>query len=290
MSTIRLLFKSLLAPTFFSFLLFVLVFASCNSKQKENQKWVDSVLQVCDSIEEDTLVYDIVDPEVSVSVDEYFIDFLYAFTHNSKFMTARASYPLTFVDGLGKEHTIRNERDMRTYYTPDNPEFFFMLLDDSNSIDDAFNIDVKDMSMYMVDFKSDIIKLLECKRTAGQWMLVNTDEMPLASFAFGDFMYFYDKFSTDSLFQRDHISQPLSISIPDEDDETIKIVGTIDAEQFCVFAPSLPQDNLLIIDNGLIKQDPKKVVMVKCGMGSGMMELLTFEHNNGTWNLTFLEQ
>lgn len=290
MSVIRSFFNRLLTDLCLFSIATACLFCSCNGKHAADQRWVDSVLNVCDSLPDDTLVYDMPSENVSSMVDEYFNDFIYTFSHNKRFQQSRILFPLNVYDGNGeKMREITNSKDMNLFFPLNAPDSYVMLLNDVSQVEDASSTMIV-ADLQLIDFDQECVRRLECERQNGQWMLNKAEEFTLDSHPFGDFLKFYNSFSSDSVYQIQHIAQPLSISIPDEDDENDLIEGTIDAAQFPVFAPVLPKGKILMVDYGQIVSNPHKVVMVKCGMGSGMMDIMSFEEEEGEWKLVSMEQ
>lgn len=290
MSVIRSFFTRLLSVFYLSALCCGLVCGSCGGKQDANQRWVDSVLSICDSIPEDSLVYDVTEDVISESVDEYFFDFVYAFTHNPKFLKTRTMLPLSIFDAEGSElREIKDDQEIMNLFNMGDADSYVMLLNESSQLENDMVSTALAADIQMVDFVSDRVRKLECERQNGQWMLSKVSEFPINVHPYSDFLQFYRSFSTDSVFQLNHIAQPLDISLPDEEEGGI-IEGTIDAVQFPVFAPVLPQDRMMLVDYGQMPECANKVVMVKCGLASGMMDILTFKENDGNWILTSVEQ
>ena len=103
-----------------------------------------------------------------------------------------------------------------------------------------------------------------------------------------DFYRFYAKFSSDSVFQAQSLAPMLNVSIHDTEDELSIIEGTIDASQWVSFCPEVPQN---VISNIRYNQHytNQRVVMQKCGMGTGLQEVFTFNNEGHGWRLTSYE-
>ncbi len=266
-------------------------FVSCSGKQSANQDWVDSVLEDCDSIPEDTLVYEIEETPISKGVDENFIDFFYTFTHNRQFQLERLQLPLAVKDTDGEVlRNIRKLSDFDKEFTPSSKEYYVLLLSDISELEQDFSSKAKSVEVDVINLASNEYRFFDCVRKDEGWTVTAVSELPLASHPYGSFWRFYHQFVQDSVYQVAHINQPLAISLPDEDNDGELIEGNIDADQFSVFAPEMPNGHVLMIHYNGIEKDAKHVVMVKCGVSSSMMDIMTFECEEGEWKLVKLEE
>jgi len=125
------------------------------------------------------------------------------------------------------------------------------------------------------------------QRRDRRWMLTAIRSQGLAENELADFLVFYARFSSDTLFQQQCIAQPLRLSVfdPEEDDY---IEGTIDARQWRSFCPEVPATVVTNVIYGQVYR-PDHMVLQKCGSASGMQELFTFQRERGGWRLTSYE-
>lgn len=270
----------------------VVLFSSCSGKQSSNQSWVDSVLESYDSIPDDSLVFSVEDAPVSQTVDEYFIDFLFTFTHNKQFQKSRTCLPISILNRAGEVvQSVSSVEDINDFLDFGSLDCYFMLLHDVSQLESDYMTTTNDVVLSLVDLDDSSVKNLGCERVNGEWHLNRAAEFSLDSFSYGNFLHFYHNFAVDNDFQTEHVAQPLNISIPDEEEDGHFIEGTIDANQFSVFSPELPHGKLLLLDyDNHHADETNKVVMVKCGLGSGMMDIMTFAECDGDWKLTSIEQ
>lgn len=271
--------------------LMAVIICGCKGKQTADDRWVDSVLKECDSIPEDTLVYEIEEQVVSKTVDEYFNDFFYTFTHNKQFQAERTIFPLIVTNELG-EHVleVKDEDDFKHYFSTGSSDCYVMLINNLSRLEEDPASTAENVDLHIVDPEETVIKKFGCSRQEGQWTLCRAEEIPVDSHPYGRFLKFYQSFATDTVFQQKHVAQSFNVSIPDEDDFGNIVEGTVEAEQFSSFAPVLPQGKLLFVDYDQAILSSNKIIMVKCGLGSGMMDIMTFEEEDGDWKLTGIEQ
>ena len=120
-------------------------------------------------------------------------------------------------------------------------------------------------------------------------MLADLNDNSFAEDELSDFLTFYAHFSVDSVFQAESIAQPLTIRMMDPDDELGVIDGTIDALQWSIFCPDVPEGVISNIRYGQSYDNPRHIVLQKCGISNGMQELFTFDKTGGRWRLTAYE-
>lgn len=264
---------------------------SCNGKQSAQQEWVDSVLEECDTIPEDTLVYEIEEAPLSVGVDENFMDFFYTFTHNRNFMLSRLQLPLSVRNEEGEElRVLRKLSDFDKEFLASAKDYYVLLLSDMSELEADLSSSAREAEVHVIDLNNNVFRLFGCVRKDDGWKVSSESESPLSEHPNSSFWNFYHHFVQDSVYQVAHISQPLSISLPDEESEGELIEGNIDADQYVVFAPELPMSHVLMIHFNDIKRNPNHVIFIKCGVSSSMMDILTFERVDGEWKLVKLEE
>ena len=104
-----------------------------------------------------------------------------------------------------------------------------------------------------------------------------------------DFLTFYARFSSDTLYQQAHIEQPLKVMVLDPEEDDSYIEGTINAEQWRSFCPDVPQGVISNIRYGVQRYRPKRMILQKSGSSNGMQELFFFTKEDNEWYLTRYE-
>lgn len=264
---------------------------ACNSKQRADEAWVDSVLQAIDSIPDEQLDYAVEEVPLSTAVDGDFNDFIYTFLNNGQFQAERVSWPLHVTDHTGSElRSISSGKELREMFRQAPTDYFVMFLNDVSQLEEDVSSSRDDAFVHLVDLDRSQVSRCSYVRQEGHWMMGDVCELDFDEHPLGSFLSFYRQFASDSIYQIDHVAQPLDIVVPDEDDETGYIEGTIDADQFPLFSPELPAGIMMVVDYGQLASHAHRIVMAKCGMGNGMMDLLTFEHEGGEWKLVKMEE
>ena len=101
-----------------------------------------------------------------------------------------------------------------------------------------------------------------------------------------DFVDFYARFVTDSVYQSKHIHTPLKFITIDPDDEFSILETTLDLNQWYAFRPVLPTDRLSNINYGQKNEDQSTTKILKVnGIGNGYSTVFYFRKKRGEWEL-----
>lgn len=285
----------------YTFVCIGFVLFSCkDAKRAEDEAWVESVLEDSDSVLQDSLVYDVVDVPLSDAVDENFNDFLYAFLYNTNFQSARISLPVSVssCDGKG-DMVLKRFSDFHDLLSSVDQSYYVLILNNLDELESDPSSFATHSAVNLVNLQEGSVNRLVCSREKGEWNVSSIRSFSFDSAESCDFLHFYQQFALDSLYRQSHLSQPIGISMVDDDGEVIE--GTIDPDQFSVFSPELPFGNFILLEYGdagmasgsMVPMLPNivgKCVMVKCGMASSMMDVLCFERDGSEWVLTRLEE
>ncbi|MDL2304535.1 DUF4348 domain-containing protein, partial [Bacteroides sp. OttesenSCG-928-D19] len=124
------------------------------------------------------------------------------------------------------------------------------------------------------------------ERINGRWMLEAVNQHTVNDEKKDRFIDFFVHFSTDSVFQLRHISDPLQFVTTDPDDDFAILESVLDPNQWLAFKPELSQEKLSNISYGQKNEDtsPTKIVQVK-GIGNGFLNTLFFRKKHGKWIL-----
>ena len=115
-------------------------------------------------------------------------------------------------------------------------------------------------------------------------MLMAVGETPLAANENGDFLAFYQRFATDSLYQRSHVADPVEFRTYDS--ETFEeISGVVDVDQWFAFRPDLPRDVITNLRYGQPYAGSDCRIVVINGLSSSLSCNLTFKRWGKTWRL-----
>ena len=144
------------------------------------------------------------------------------------------------------------------------------------------------VSLQRINLNDGTIRNFQFVREEGRWNLEAIREETFNDDALNDFLSFYARFCSDSLFQAQSIADPLHIVIQDNEDEDGSINGIIDADQWETFCPEVPSGIISNIRKGQ-SYGGRKIVLRKSGLSNGLQEIFTFTKERGNWRLTRYE-
>lgn len=271
----------------------VAMLLSCGGKGSDtNQEEVDLLL--ADTIPVDTLAQVEeelgIDEESSPALDGIFNDFLFAYLHSRTLRQERTTSPLPL------EHSQRPTELLEDF----NPEFEFAFLsgeyfttlygnvsqmraeDDEELEEDSI------VSLQRINLNDGTIRNYRFLREEGHWQLAAIREETFGDDDLSDFLNFYARFCSDSIFQSQSIADPLHISLQDSEDEDEIINGIIDADQWQTFCPEVPSGIISNIRKGQT-YGGHRIVMRKSGLSNGLQEIFTFNKERTGWRLTRYE-
>ena len=273
----------------------LLLVVSCRQARMEVNAVADDTQEPADTLESDSVLF-FQDEDEGLSLEyhatEVFGDFIFAFTHNTRFQAERIRFPLPVTDTEGEESVIRSGRQFRSEFRLPGNDYYTLLLGDINQMS-VFQNDtaLSEVSFQCVNLQKLSMVNYDFRRTDGRWYLTHRHHGPLSAEQM-DFFHFYQRFVTDTLFQEESLAPQLSITIPeDEEDEQDEeeVEGTIDRSQWPVFRPGMPRDEFVNIYFGQTYPDPHTVHLLQCGISNGLLDIFTFRREEGRWRLTSYE-
>ena len=272
--------------------LLMLAAASCRNGQTEKQELEADSTETADSLVLDTLsefeekVEELSFPEGRAEV---FSDFIFTFVNNRRFQAERIKFPLPMEEADGTQREITSGRDFCADFQWPSREEYTMLLTDAGQMEDYQNdLDLSEAEVQLISLPASTIRGYQFRRTAGKWQLFSRRSYhPDGRLA--DFLRFYNRFSTDSLFQQESLADVLRYATTDPDGEQERLEGTLHPDQWSAFRPELPQGVITNINFGQQLEHADQIVLLQCGTSSGMMDTYTFRFERGGWKLVSYE-
>lgn len=131
-----------------------------------------------------------------------------------------------------------------------------------------------------------MVKKYYFERVKGAWMLEGINLRSIERKESEDFVDFFARFASDSLFQSNRVQDPLLFVTTDPDDDFSILETTLDLNQWLAFKPTLPTDRLSNINYGQQNDDHSatKILALK-GIGNGFSNILYFQRKDGEWKL-----
>ena len=246
---------------------FLLVFLmSCGNKKTKMDPFatitnlVDSASHKADTVPE---VEEDNDPK-PIEADESFDDFIYSYASDDALQRQRTKFPLPFYN-VDTSSKIEKE-DWEHDYLFTQQSYYTLLFDDEDDLEL-----VGDTALTSVQ---------------GVWMLEAINLRQIEQGENEDFVAFYSRFVTDSIYQSRHIREPLKYITIDPDDEFSILETTLDLNQWYAFRPVLPVDKLSNINYGQKNSDNSNTKILKVnGIGNGYTNIFYFRRHRGEWEL-----
>lgn len=219
-----------------------------------------------------------------IEADESFDDFIYSFASDDTLQRQRVKFPLPYYN---KDNASKIEKK---FWKHDNlffkQSYYTLIFDSEEEMDLVGNTALTSVQVEWIFIPKRMMKKYYFERVKGAWMLEAINLNSIAKTDDEDFVDFYGRFVSDSLFQCQRIRQPLQFVTSDPDDDFSILETTLDLNQWFAFKPALPTEKLSNINYGQ-KNDVRsmtKILALK-GIGNGFSNLLYFQRRGGEWEL-----
>lgn len=270
----------------FSGLLLLLFIAACGNKQKTSDPFaaltlmVDSARQQPDSLQQP--VED--ESPKPIEADELFDDFIFNYASDDALQRQRTIFPLPYY----KDDTpVKIEKKYWEHdYLFSQQSYYTLLFDREEDMDMVGDTALTSVQVEWVYLKTRMVKKYYFERIKGAWMLEAINLRKIEKGENEDFVDFYTRFVTDSVYQSKHIHTPLKFITIDPDDEFSILETTLDLNQWYAFRPVLPTDRLSNINYGQKNEDQSTTKILKVnGIGNGYSTVFYFRKKRGEWEL-----
>ena len=223
-------------------------------------------------------------------LDGVFDDFLFAYLHSHALRQERTAKPLR-LEQKERPTEMLEQFDPAFELSFLSGEYLTTFYGNAAQMqaedDEEFEEDSV-VSLQRINLNDGTIRNFLFFREEGRWQLDAIHEATFIDDDLSDFLGFYARFCSDSLFQRQSIANPLHIVLQDPEDEEGSIDGTIDADQWQTVCPEVPSGIISNIRKGQ-HYGQHRVVMRKSGQSNGLQEIFTFTKDKGDWHLTKYE-
>lgn len=283
----------------FQWLLLAFLIVSCNSKKPDEV--AASQITEADTLEgeEDDFFGESLseeegersDEKLMRNIDEFFGDFIYLFVNNHKLQSSRIKFPLPCVKIInGKADTTWYETNTWTHdrIFPD-PEYYTVLFSQEKQMELENVTGFRKIDVEQIYLSERYIKNYHFMKEEGIWQLAELSYTSFPRSGMESFLDFYYQFASDERFQQKSVSDPLHYITADPEDDFSNIEGTLSSEQWMAFRPELPKKIITNICYGQKIDHPSRMLFVKRGFSSGMVNILTFAKRNGKWKLISYE-
>ena len=267
------------------FLLLAFLISCGNKKAKMDPfatiaEMVDSAGYKADTLQEAEVKEE---PKPMVA-DELFDDFIFNYASDDALQRQRTVFPLPYYD---RDTPLKIEADFWKHdYLFTKQNYYTLLFDKEEDMDMVGDTTLTSVQVEWIFLKTRMVKRYYFERKRGMWMLeaINLREMEKGENE--DFVEFYTRFVTDSVYQSKHISHPLQFITIDPDDEFSILETTLDVDQWYAFRPVMPADRLSNINYGQKNEDLSDTKILKVnGIGNGYSNIFYFRKRGKGWEL-----
>lgn len=241
---------------------------------------VDSVLHHTDSVSNEKL------PEAPVptDVDESFDDFIYNFASDDVLQRQRVKFPLSYYKENKKISIGKQEWKHDNLFVKQN--YYTLLFDREEDMDLAGDTSLTSVQVEWFFIKKRLLKRYYFERIKGAWILEAINLRPVEKNEDTGFIDFFNRFVSDSLYQSQHVLDPLVFVTSDPDDDFSILETTISRNQWFAFKPQLPLERLSNINYGQRNNgDSSTKILALKGIGNGFSNILYFRRRGGEWEL-----
>ena len=265
----------------------VLVFlVSCGNKKPKMDPFttitemVDSASHKADTLQQ----VEVQEEPQPLEADELFDDFIFNYASDDALQRKRTVFPLPYYN---RDTPIKiEERFWKHDYLFTKQNYYTLLFDNENDMDMVGDTTLKSVQVEWIYLKTRMVKKYNFERKEGMWMIEAINMRPIEEGEGENFVDFYTRFVTDSVYQSKHITTPLQFVTIDPDDEFSILETTLDVNQWYAFRPSLPTDRLSNINYGQKNEDTSRTKILKVnGIGNGYSNVFYFRRRGGEWEM-----
>lgn len=250
-----------------------------------------------DSLMTDTMVADTVDSISSLvetspmptAADELFDDFFFNFAGSKKVQMKRINFPLVVVENGKKSLVEKSKWKMEHFFMQQG--YYTLIFDNRKQLGIMKDTTVNEVTVERIAIAKGMVKRWHFVRTAGQWKLADVNTISLKQHEDAAFLTFYQKFATDPDFQQASLTDAVTFTGPDPEDDFSTMTGEILPEQWPMFAPWMPSGTIYNIIYG--NHSPSKASSVRYffmrGIANGMQTDMMFVRQGGKWKLKKVE-
>lgn len=259
---------------------------SCGNKKTKIDPFA-TITEMVDSVHHktDTLQQAEVKEEPKpMEADELFDDFIFNYASDDALQRQRTLFPLPYYKG---DTVVKiEEKYWKHDYLFTQQNYYTLLFDDEEDMEVVGDTTLKSVQVEWIYLKTHMAKKYYFERKNGMWMLEAINLRKIETDENEDFVGFYTRFVTDSLYQNRHIYNPMQFITIDPDDDFSILETTLDKNQWYAFRPTMPTDKLSNINYGQKNEDQSNTKILKVnGIGNGYSNIYYFRKRNGQWEL-----
>lgn len=262
---------------------------ACSGQKTEEAEVYEDPQENNATLENDSLAQANEEDALPARADELFDDFLFNYSQDSTVQMRRTAFPLPYYKENEKEEVARSEWKKDPLFS--TMDFYSVLFTNQNEMELEKDTALNRVQMeYLYLDKKSAKRYNFLRNPKGFWILYKIVEEPFNEQRDPvEFLSFYERFATDSLFQREHVAEEVNFITFDPDDEFKTVECGINVDQWFAFKPELPTDLLTQVNYGQNVSGLGDKVINFRGNSNGFNNTLTFKRKNDTWILTSFE-
>lgn len=242
-----------------------------------------------DSMEEDTTSSDtlsemIEEENMPAAADELFDDFFFNYAASRKVQKERTKFPLP-VDSWGKQKTIEEKNWVREHFFMQQG-YYTLIFHKASQMKMVKDTAINEVVVERIAINKNMVTRWHFARIRGLWYMNAMSHIALSQHEDANFIKFYQRFVTDSAFQRHSLAESISFTGPDPDDDFSTMTGEIMPEQWSMFVPWMPSGTLYNIKYG---NKPYPVTNTRLfyvrGIANGLQMDMVFTRKGKNWQL-----
>lgn len=257
----------------------------CVDKKNQTADSLSADSMAEDTMAEDTLSTLISQTPLSKAADELFDDFFFNFAANKKLQFKRIKFPLpVYKDGKVEKQITKDQWKMDYFFMRQG--YYTLIFDNLKQMAVVKDTSIHQVTVEKILLKNNIVKQFKFDKLQGEWTLTSIAFISVHSTANGSFLHFYQRFSTDSVFQIKSMNDKVVFTAPDPDDDFNTITGTIIPEQWPGFKPPfIPKGLIYNILYGQKYVAGKQKVFVVRGIANDLEIEMVFQLKKNGWKL-----
>ncbi|MDY6206156.1 MAG: DUF4348 domain-containing protein [Prevotella sp.] len=216
--------------------------------------------------------------------DELFDDFIFNFAANSKLQRQRVQFPLP-VKAKGKLTNLDKSK-WKTEHFFMRQGYYTLIFDNEKQMEIVNDTSVNHVIVEKVHLYNKSVQQYIFKRINGRWMLTMIDNNAMYQNQNASFLAFYERFASDDEFQKSSLHVPVTVVVPDPDDDFKMMTADLYPEQWMDFRPQiLPKNFIYNIIYGQKYTNSNQKLFVIRGIANGLETQMTFRNMKGKWKL-----
>lgn len=218
------------------------------------------------------------------TADELFDDFFFNYAASRKVQKKRTTFPLP-VTVYGKTTPVEIGQ-WKTEHFFMAQGYYTLIFTSQKQLNLVKDTTVSSVVVEKIFIRKGELKRWHFARKRGEWRLDSIKVMSLRQHPDAAFLLFYDKFVSDPDFQQQSLSDPVTFSGPDPDDDFSTMTGDILPEQWPMFAPWMPSATIynIIYGDQPFRNTNTRYFLLR-GISNGMQTDIVFVRSGRNWKL-----